>query len=87
MSGDTVDPERVADELRAFESSLTRLEEVVATLEKGGVTLQRSLELFEEGMALLARLQGVLQLAEARIEELVRNAEGNLATQPLEAAR
>jgi len=87
MPGDTVDPERVADELRAFETNLARLEEVVAALERGGATLQRSLELFEEGMTLLTRLQGVLQLAESRIEELVRNAEGTLATQPLETAR
>ncbi len=81
------DPDRVTDELRAFETNLARLEEVVATLEKGGVTLQRSLELFEEGMALVTRLQAVLELAEGRVEELVRNAEGTMATRPLGPTR
>lgn len=76
----------MSEGLRGFEEHLARLEEVVTTLERGGATLQRSLELFEEGMTLLATLQRVLEGAESRIDELVRNAEGTLGTRPLETA-
>ncbi|MBN1424804.1 exodeoxyribonuclease VII small subunit [Candidatus Fermentibacteria bacterium] len=87
MSGDRVDPVRIADEIASFETSLSRLEDVVSTLEKGGVTLQRSMELFEEGMRLIERLQRVLEFAESRIDELVQSAEGTLETRPFEATR
>ncbi|MCU0611080.1 MAG: exodeoxyribonuclease VII small subunit [Candidatus Eisenbacteria bacterium] len=87
MPGDTAEPVHMTEELQHFEVNLARLEEVVATLEKGGATLQRSLDLFEEGMALLARLHRVLELTESRIDELVRSAEGSLATRPFEPPR
>lgn len=87
MSSDAVDPVRIADEIASFETNLSRLEDVVATLERGGVTLQRSLELFEEGMRLVQGLQRVLEFAESRIDELVQNAEGTLETKPFEASR
>ena len=83
MPGDT-DERDVARELKDFEGNLSRLEEVVATLEKGGTPLHTSLQLFEEGMTLLKRLQGVLDTAESRIDELIRDAEGTLATRPFD---
>jgi exodeoxyribonuclease VII small subunit len=67
-------------ELNAFEKDLERLEEIVSLLEKGGATLQESLLLFEEGMALGKKLQRVLERVELRIEELIENENGSLET-------
>ena len=55
-----------------FESSLERLEAIVKELESGQATLERSLELFEEGMKLSEACRGQLDAAEKRIEILVR---------------
>jgi len=37
---------------KSFEDALKRLEEIVALLEKGGLSLEESLSLFEEGVNL-----------------------------------
>lgn len=55
-----------------FESSLERLDAIVKELEGGQATLERSLELFEEGMKLAESCRGQLDAAEKRIEILVR---------------
>jgi len=55
-----------------FESSLERLEAIVKELESGQASLERSLELFEEGMKLSEACRGQLDAAEKRIEMLVR---------------
>lgn len=66
-----------------FESSLERLEAIVKELESGEATLERSLELFEEGMKLSEACRGQLDAAEKRIEILVRR--GNeVDAQPFE---
>lgn len=54
-----------------FERALSRLEEVVARLEKGDLPLEESLAAFEEGMTLSRHCQQRLDAAEQRIEELV----------------
>lgn len=75
------------EELGDFETNLARLEEVVQTLERGGVPLQRALQLFEEGMTLLGKLQKALEVAEARVERLVRDVQGELVTEPFSPPR
>lgn len=62
-----------------FEAALTRLEQVVAALERGDLPLEESLRLFEEGVALSRRCHELLQAAEGKVEVLL--AEG---AQPLE---
>lgn len=54
-----------------FEDALTRLEEIVETLESGEPTLETSLTLFEEGVALSRRCNKRLDTAERRLELLV----------------
>lgn len=49
-----------------FEKSLTRLEEIVATLEKGEVSLDESLSLYEEGVSLSVALQNKLKDVEEK---------------------
>ena len=49
-----------------FEELYRRLEETVAKLEEGGLPLERSLALYEEGMQLAHRCQEMLDAAEVR---------------------
>ena len=56
----------------SFESCLDQLEKVVKELEAGDLQLERSLELFERGMALSETCRKQLEEAETRIEMLVR---------------
>ncbi len=53
-----------------FEALYLHLEEAVARLEEGGLTLQESLALYEEGMKLARRCQDLLQQAELRVTRL-----------------
>ncbi|MCH7750912.1 MAG: exodeoxyribonuclease VII small subunit [Planctomycetes bacterium] len=53
-----------------FEELYHRLEEAVEKLERGGLPLEESISLFEEGMALAKRCQTVLDGAEQRITKL-----------------
>mgnify|MGYP003383574190 FL=1 len=54
-----------------FEASLGRLGEIVEQLESGELALERSLELFEEGVRLARTSQARLEQAERRVEELL----------------
>ena len=58
----------------SIELSLERLELIVSTMESGGVPLEESLVLFEEGMNLIRECQGDLKKAEQRIEHLIHDA-------------
>jgi exodeoxyribonuclease VII small subunit len=55
-----------------FEAALTRLEQVVDRLEQGDLELEESLETFEEGVRLSKRCASQLDVAEQRIEVLVK---------------
>lgn len=56
-----------------FESSFTRLEEVVRKLEEGRLTLDESSKLFEEGMQLAKTCNELLSGAELKITRLKSN--------------
>ena len=62
---------------QTFEQSMTRLEEIVAHLERGDVPLEMSLSLFEEGTALVSRCNKLLDEAELKVLKLSRGADGN----------
>ena len=53
-----------------FEQAMTRLEQIVATLENGRCTLDESLKLFEEGTKLTALCADRLKSAEQKILKL-----------------
>ena len=55
-----------------FEASLDELERIVKELEKGDLPLEKSLELFEKGIALSAACKQQLEVAETRVEMLTR---------------
>ncbi|HEY7908119.1 MAG TPA: exodeoxyribonuclease VII small subunit [Thermomicrobiales bacterium] len=56
----------------SFEGAYARLEEVLSRLQMGNMTLDDSLAAYEEGMALAAHCQTLLDAAELRVEALER---------------
>ena len=66
-----------------FEKKLSRLEEIVQKMEKGDLTLDDSLKLFEEGIKLSRDCQSQLTKAEAQVKKLVSvDASGKAVTEP-----
>lgn len=58
------------DKELSFEEAFTRLEKAVQALEAGGLTLEESVALFEEGMRLAKLCNERLDAAELRISRL-----------------
>lgn len=67
-----------------FESAIKRLEEIVTQLESGNLQLEKSLELFEEGIKLSRFCHSKLDEAERKVEVLLKNAEGEMKRAPFE---
>ena len=65
-----------AEQSRTFEASLEALEQIVRQLEDGDLSLEKSLELFEQGIRLSRECQERLSQAERRIEILLRDNQG-----------
>lgn len=59
-----------------FEQAMARLEAIVAELEKGELSLDESLKIFEEGVRLSKHCLKVLEEAERKIEILVQDKNG-----------
>jgi len=67
--------------VESFETCLEELEKVVRELEGGDLSLERSLELFERGMALSDTCRRQLEAAETRVETLIRK-DGKMTAEP-----
>ena len=67
---------RGQEQARSFEASLEALERIVQQLESGDLPLEKSLELFEQGIRLSRECQERLSQAERRIEVLLRDNQG-----------
>lgn len=63
---------------KTFESSMAELEEVVAKLESGDVTLDDSLKLFEKGIKLAKSCQSKLDEAEKKVKILTVGENGSM---------
>ncbi len=68
-----------------FEASLSKLERIVRELERGDLPLEKSLQLFEEGVRLTRECQHRLNEAERRIEVLLRGPDGRPVVAGLDA--
>ncbi len=55
-----------------FESAMRRLEEIVNELERGDLTLEESLKIYEEGIKLNQFCSAKLDETEKKIKELVK---------------
>ena len=62
--------------MASFEEKLTALESVVERLERGELTLEESVRLFEEGVGLSNDCKAELEAAEGKIQVLIEPAAG-----------
>jgi exodeoxyribonuclease VII small subunit len=62
--------------MASFEESLTRLETVVAKLESGELTLEQSVDLYEEGVKLSDACKAELEKAEGRVQVVAKGRVG-----------
>ena len=67
-----------------FEAALKQLEQIVEQLEAGDLPLERSLELFEQGVRLSRDCQKRLDEAERRVEILLKDEDGSYTPSPFE---
>ena len=64
--------------MAAFEERLTQLEQVVEKLERGELSLEESVRLFEEGVKLSDTCKAELEKAEGRVQVLVEGRNGKM---------
>ena len=64
-----------------FEKAIQRLEKIVDDLEKGEMDIDKSLEIFEEGIKMSRVCSKKLNEAEAKIEKLTKEQKGELVTE------
>ncbi len=66
-----------------FEESLTELEKLVDTLEKGQLSLDESLILFEKGIKLVRECDTRLKTAQQKVEQLISE-NGKIKEEPFQ---
>jgi exodeoxyribonuclease VII small subunit len=70
--------------MASFEERLTALESVVERLERGELSLDDSVRLFEEGVKLSEACKKELETAEGRIQVLVERGRGQMGVAELD---
>ncbi|MDH7513130.1 MAG: exodeoxyribonuclease VII small subunit [Clostridiales bacterium] len=68
----------------SFEKALADLEQIVEKLEKGGLSLNESLALFEKGVKLAKFLREELGKAEKKVEILLKDEKGEKKKEPFD---
>jgi exodeoxyribonuclease VII small subunit len=68
----------------SFEDALAELEQIVRGLEGGQQKLEDAITCYERGAALRKHCEAKLAEAEARVAAIVRSADGEVTTRPLE---
>ena len=63
----------MAKSTKTFEQALEELEEIVARIEAGEVSLEESIEKYAEGTALIKQCRAILDAAEKKIQVLARD--------------
>jgi exodeoxyribonuclease VII small subunit len=66
----------------SFEDSLKKLETIVDQLEKGDLSLEDSIKLFEEGVGLSTACKKELDEAEGKVQILIKQRDGSLKPEP-----
>ncbi len=69
---------------KTFENSMEELEVVVAKLESGDITLDESLQLFEQGIKLASSCQKKLDEAEKKVKILTAAGDGSMEEKDFE---
>lgn len=73
--------------MASFEESLKKLEAIVDQLEKGDLSLEDSLKLFEEGVGLSAACKKELEAAEGKVQILIKQRDGSLKAEPFQSEK
>ena len=60
-----------------FEENMSRLEEIVQSMERGDVSLEESLKLFQEGTALVRDCGKLLDEAELQVSKIAVGEDGS----------
>ncbi len=69
----------------SFERAMEELESIVTKLEGGKVPLEESVTIYERGESLKRRCEELLRQAEARVEKITTDANGQaVGTEPLD---
>ena len=64
-----------------FEKAMTRLESIVEELERGDLNIEKSLQIFEEGIKMSRVCSNKLNEAEAKIEKITKGKKGEIVTE------
>lgn len=59
----------------SFEQALKRLEEIVEALEAGNISLEDSIKIYQEGIALSKQCSGMLEEAEGKVMAIMNRGE------------
>lgn len=68
--------------MQNFEQSLKQLETIVAQMERGDISLEDSVKLFEEGTKLADQCKQQLAEAEGKVEILIKQRNGTMKREP-----
>jgi len=83
-------PAKVGDSAKSsslpFEAALQKLESIVETMETGELPLETLIARYEEGARLAKVCQEKLAEAELKIQQLEKNAAGEMKLKPLDLA-
>lgn len=63
-------------ENKTFEENMGRLEQIVRAMERGDVSLEESLKLFQEGTKLVERCGKLLDEAELQVKKITQSPDG-----------
>ena len=66
-----------------FAGLVARLEEIVTSMEDEQLPLERSIELFNEGVELALAARGKLETGESRVKQLIEKLEGGFELEDL----
>lgn len=73
----------MAQEMK-FEEALKKLEKIVSDLEDGNISLDESLEKYEEGIRLSKVCAKKLEAAKKKVEILLKSEDGSLELKPFD---
>ena len=62
---------------KTFEENMQRLEQIVRAMERGDVSLEESLKLFQEGTELVKNCGKLLDEAELQVRKIITDGQGN----------
>lgn len=72
-------------EKRKFEDALDRLEDIIDGLQNGSLSLEDSIDKFEEGIKLVKACRKELDAAETKVNMLLKDVNGNMKEVPFSA--